>query len=311
MGRSIAMAAALLWSCGADFIEPNPPRLAREHTDYGASFVAEPAVWLVISDLYLEHDEDCAAAIAWLSGIVRASVPSGVAGTMELSAIQVSPCTQPNTRQIDPVAIDAALGAAAAQFAGRNVRPIVIYANNILLAIPSQISSALKTVRNLSIARGALEPRLWAVATSSVLGSIAPDRAVNWSYVGDPATAAALTQAAAADLPFVSDVNVISPALPLFASGPAGVRFFKVCSLDKAVQPLDFASDGSAVAFDPANPPHYRVTLPGRLAVPHAAFVPLHAGFDTEACLDHCDRYVGDDPIKWLTWPGCFLRSAS
>lgn len=312
MGRTIAIVVtALLCSCGADFIEPNPPRLSRKHIDYGASFVAEPAVWLVISDLYLEHDEDCAAAVAWLSGIVRSSIPSSIAGALELQPIQVSPCTQPNSRQIDPVAIDAALRDGAAQFPGRNVRPVLIYANNILLGVPSQIAGALKTVRNLSAARGALEPRLWALATAEVLGSVNADRPIGWTYVGGPTVAQQLTQAATADLPFVSDVNVVSAPLPLFASGPAGVQYFKICSLDQSVQALDFRSDGSAVAFDPANPPHYRVTLQGRQAVPHDQFQPLHAGFEAEACLGHCDRYLGTDPVRWVTHPGCFLGSAS
>jgi hypothetical protein len=314
VGRSIAIvvaAATLLCSCGADFIEPNPPRLARKHIDYGASSVAEPAVWLVISDLYLEHDEDCAAAVAWLSGIVRSSVPSSVPETLQLDAIQVSPCTQPNSRQIDPVAIDAALRDAAARFPGRNVRPVVIYANNILLAVPAQIGGALRTIRKLSATRGALEPRFWVLASTTVLASVDVDRPIGWTYVGDPAMAQQLGRAAGGDLPFLSDVSFVSPPLPLFASGPAGVQFFKVCSLDDSVQALDFKSDGSAVAFDASNPPHYRVTLQGRQAVPHEQFQPLHAGFDAEACMGHCDRYVGDEPVRWLTLPGCFLRSAS
>jgi hypothetical protein len=307
MARSIAIAAALLCACGADLIEPNPPRLARMHSDYRASFVAEPALWLVISDIYLEHDEDCASAVAWLSGAVRNSIPSTAAGTLELTAIQVSPCTQPNTRTIDPVAIDAALRDGAARFPNRAVRPLLIYANNILLNVPGQIATALQTVRQLSVSRGALEPRLWIVVARNISVPSA-DRVLNWTYAGDPTVAQQLAQSATDELPFMSDADVVSPALALFASGPPGVRSFKVCAMDDGIQALDFAADGTAVSFDATHPPHYRVTLHARQAVPHAQFQPLSVGLETEACFDHCDRYLGvDAPVRWLAQPGCML----
>src|SRR5256714_8232016 len=72
---NIAPAAALLCACGAEFIEPNPPQLVRTRVDYQASSAAEPAVWVVVSDLFLEHDEDCAATVAWLGASIRGAVP--------------------------------------------------------------------------------------------------------------------------------------------------------------------------------------------------------------------------------------------
>ena len=278
---------------------------------YRASSVAEPVLWLVISDIYLEHDEDCASAVAWLEDVVRSSIPSTAPAALELTAIQVSPCTQPNTRTIDAAAIDANLREGAARFPGRAVRPLLIYANNILLNVPGQIATALQSIRQLSVNRGALEPRVWVLVGRNI-GVPTADRVLNWTYAGDPAIARQLAQMAADELPFMSDSDVVSPPLSLFASGPSGIRSFKVCAIDEGVQALDFAADGSAVAFDVSRPPHYRVTLHARYAVPHAQFEPLSAGLEAEACFDHCERYLGDDPpVRWLSRPGCFLGSAS
>jgi hypothetical protein len=311
MARCIAIATALLCACGADLIEPNPPKLARTRSEYRASSVAEPAVWLVISDIYLEHDEDCASAVAWLESVVRAAIPSTAAGTLELAPIQVSPCTQPNTRTIDAPAIDAALRDAASRFPGKAVRPLLIYANNILLNVPGQIATALQSIDQLSVNRGALTPRLWVLLARNISIPSA-DRVLNWTYSGDPAIAQQLAQTAADELPFMSDSDVVSPALPLFASGPPGVRSFKVCAMDEGVQAVDFAADGTAVTYDVAHPPHYRVTLHARFAVPHGQFQPLSAGIETEACFDHCDRYLGDNPpVRWLARSGCLSGSAS
>lgn len=308
MVRSSALATLLLCACGAEFVEPNPPRLVRARIDYAASSSTEPAVWLVVSDLFLEHDEDCAATVSWLGASVRAAVPASAAGTLELSPIQTSPCTQPNTRTIDPAFIDLALRGAEAAFPGRSVRAVVVYANNVVLAVPGQIASALDSVRKLAVARGALPPRLWAILPARIANAgVLADRTLTWSYAFDPAIERDIARIAADELPFTTDAAVVTPPMAVFASGPPGVRMFKVCGIDQGVQALGFAADGTAVSVDAANPPQYRVTLARRLAVPRFQFQPLHAGIDVEACMDHCDRYVGDDPVRWLTNPGCFL----
>jgi hypothetical protein len=298
-------ALALLWSCGADFIEPNPPRLLRARVDYQASSVAEPVVWLVIADLFLEHDADCASTLAWLGTSVRAGIPAGAPAMLELPPIQTSPCTQPNTRTIDAKAIDAALRSAEAAFPGRAVRAVLVYANNIRLALPGQIVAALDAVRQMSAARGALEPRLWAVLPAALAGGLRADRTLVWSYAGDVAIVQQIAQIAAEELPFSSDASTVSPPRQLFARGPSGVRVFKVCQTDQGVQTLGFPADGSAVSVDAAHPPEYRVTLSARRALPHAQFRPLSAGLEVEACIDHCDRYYGDEPFRWVTRPGC------
>ena len=311
MVRNIATAAALLCACGAEFIEPNPPRLVRRRVDYQASSVPEPAVWLVVSDLFLEHDEDCAATVAWLGASIRGAVPASVPGRLELPVVQTSPCTQPNSRAIDPSAIDAALRGAEAAFPGRSVRAVIVYANNVLATVPGQIASALDAARKLAVARGALEPRMWALLPGGLATGVRADRTVTWTYAGDPALARQLADVAAQELPFTSDAALVTPPLALFASGPDGVRVFKVCKVDPAVQLLGFAGDGTSVAVDSADPPEYRVTLAPRFALPRSEFQAQHAGLEVEACIDHCDRYHGDDRVRWLTRPGCLLPGAS
>jgi len=308
--RNIAAVAALLCACGAEFIEPNPPRLVRTRVDYQASSAVEPAVWVVVSDLFLEHDEDCAATVAWLGASIRAAVPASVSGALELPAVQTSPCTQPNSRTIDPAAIDAAVRTAESAFPGRAVRAVIVYANNVLLSVPGQIASALESARQMAVARGALEPRLWALLPGNLTG-VRADRTVIWTYAGDPAIARQVVDIAAAELPFTSDAALVTPPLQVFARGPAGVRVFKVCQVDNAVQLLGFAGDGTPVSFDSAQPPLYRVALPARFALPRSQFQAQHAGFEVEACLEHCDRYHGDDRVRWLTKQGCLLAEAS
>jgi hypothetical protein len=305
--RSIAVAAgALVCACGTDFIEPNPPRLVRARIDYQGSSTPEPAAWLVIADLFLEHDEDCAATLSWLNASMRAALPPSVPAALQLPALQLSPCTQPNARSIDPAAIDAALRAADAAFPGRPVRAVLIYANNVLLTVPGQITSALDAARRLAVARGALEPRVWALLPASIAG-VRADRTLSWTYAGDPAISRQISQIAADELPFTSDAGLTTPPLALFERGPAGVRVFKVCAIDDGVQPVGFAADGNPVPVDAAHPPQYRIALPARVAVPRGQFQPRHAGLEVEGCLDHCDRYYGDDPVRWLTRTGCLL----
>jgi hypothetical protein len=311
VGRQIAAVAALLCACGAEFIEPNPPRLVRTRIDYQASSTAEPAVWLVVSDLFLEHDEDCASTVAWLGTSIRRAIPASRAGLLELPAVQISPCTQPNSRAIDPAAIDAALRGAEAAFPGHAVRAVIVYANNVLLAVPAQIASALDAARRLAVARGALEPRLWALLHPALAGGVRADRTVVWTYAGDPEIARQLSQMAAEELPFASDAALVTPPLQVFARGPTGVRVFKVCEVDPGVEVLGFPADGTPVSVESSHPPEYRVALPPRFALPRAQFQPQHAGLEVEACLDHCDRYHGDDRVRWLTRAGCVLSGAS
>jgi hypothetical protein len=305
--RTIAVAAALSCACDADFIDPNPPRLVRMRTEYQTQPLPEPAVWLLVADLYLEHDEDCAATVAWLQASIQAAVPQSAAGTLALPPLQTSPCTQPNSRTIDPAAIDAALRGAEAAFPGHPVRSVIVYANNVILAIPGQIATALDSARQLAVARGALQPRLWAVLPAALVNRLRTDQTLVWTYAGDPAIAAGLAQIVSRELPFTSDGGLPSPALEVFANGPAGVRLFKVCEVDPNVEVLGFPGDGSAVTLDAASPPEYRVTLAPHLAVPRAAFQPQRAGLEVEACLGNCDRYFGDDRVRWLTRQGCLL----
>lgn len=306
MIRRIAIAAALLSACGAEFIDPNPPRLSRIRIDHSGSAVAEPAVWIVLADLFLEHDEDCAAATAWLSSSIRAAVPPGTPGALELLTLQISPCTQPNSRALDPANIDAALRAGEAAFPGRAVRAVIVYANNVQLAVPASIARALDTARQQALARGALEPRVWAFLTPAGLGTIRADRTILWTYSGDPGVARQIAQLAADELPFTTDADVVTSPLPVFGASPPGIRLFKVCEVDQGVEPIAFARDGTPVVFDVAQPPLYRVTLPIRVALPRAQFQAQHAGLEVEACFDHCDRYYGDEPpVRWLTKQGC------
>ena len=75
-------------------------------------------------------------------------------------------------------AADAALRTAEAAFPGRSVRAVLVYANNVLLAVPSPISASLEAARRLVLARGALEPRIWTLLPATVGNTVRADRTI-------------------------------------------------------------------------------------------------------------------------------------
>ena len=318
-GRKIIVAIpALLLAlgCGADFIETNPPELARASAEYVGSSMPEPLVWFLVADLYLENPADCPAAISFLRSSVNAAMPAAPLSA-DLGGVSLSDCTQPVTRTLDPALIDDAVRQAETTFAGHAVRAVLLYVNNLAIAPPPQITEAILTARARIGARSGLQPALWvSLVPSANPGPLPADHSVPWSYVGDPAYARTLAQSLSAAVPFVSDAALVAGPLPLLGGGDlARTREFKICAADEGISAVGFAADGRAVEIDPVTPPQYRVALAGRRAIERSAFQPLRVHVDSEVCLAHCDRLFhyapGEQGVRWNAKRGCLLQGSS
>jgi len=314
--RTALAAATLLLGCGADFVETAPPDLARATTEYVASSVPEPLVWMVVADLYLENPADCPAALAYLDASIKAAMPAAPL-SMDLGRVTVSPCTQSIARTLDPALIDGAVHRAELAFPGHAVRAVLLYVNNLALAPPAQITDALLAARSRIHARSGLFPRIWTSIPSTAPRSAIPaDHTVPWGYVGDPSYAAALAKSFQQAVPFVTDAAVQAGPMPLLAAGDLSrARALKVCRADDGISGMGFALDGSTVEIDAGRPPQYRVALNPRFAMEQTGFEPLRVRVESEVCLDHCDRFFeyepGGNAVRWSSSPHCLLKGAS
>jgi hypothetical protein len=312
LGLLLAFASS---ACGAQFVEQNPPRLVRSEATYTASSTPDPTVWLLVSDLYLEDPSECPAALSWLEGSLRSAVSSIDAAALELPPISVSGCTQPVSRSVDGRAIDAEVQQAEANLAGRPVRAIIVYANNIALRPPPAVGAGLAQAQGLAKARGAQVPLLWMLLASQSAAPAENDGSMSWTYAFDPGFAAAISTFASPRLPLQSDKGFAAGPLPVFPGGkPAGVRQFKLCSMDKGLVAVGFAADGSAVQMNPLSPPSFGVQFAPRHGIQRSDFTPMSLRLEIEACLDHCDRFFdyspGTQPVRWNAKKGCLLQEA-
>jgi len=317
--RTLARSASALLlaaGCGADFMEANPPQLARASSEYVASSAPEPLVWFVVADLFLENPADCPAALAYLDASVKAAMPAAPLSS-NLGKVSLSPCTQPANRTLDPAVIDDAVRGAEAAFPGHAVRAVLLYVNNLNLPLPPQVAEGLLTARARIGTRSGLTPRIWLSLVASANPPALPsDHSVPWGYVGDPAYPAALAKSLSESVPFVSDDRVVAGPMPLLAGDDLSrTREFKVCAADDGVSAVDFAADGTTVEIDRARPPQYRVALKARRAMERFAFQPLRVHVDSEVCLDHCDRFFdyhpGSEGLRWDASRGCLLQESS
>jgi hypothetical protein len=295
--------------CGADFVEPHPPDLARTTTEYVASSMPEPLVWFVVADLFLENPADCPAALDFLEASVTAAMPK-VPLFAHVGSISLSDCTQPASRTFDPAVIDDAVHLAERAFAPHAVRAVLLYANNLAIAPPPQVTDAILTARARIRARSGLTPAIWVSLAGTAKGGALPaDHSVPWSFVGDPAYARALGDSLRMALPFVSDVIDTGPHALLGGADAVRARKFKVCGSDANIAGVGFAADGSPVDLDPSRPPQYVVALSARRALEQSAFQPLRVHVASEVCTDHCDRLFhyspGGDPVRWDASRGC------
>jgi hypothetical protein len=290
--------------CGAvHFTEPDPPALFRSKADYSSAAVAEPVVWLPVLDLFAESPEACDGARAWTLQSIRDAMTAAPAPHLELAGADLSPsCAQDPARALDAAGLQGEIENAVAAFPAGHVRVVIVYANNVELAVPDSVATPLVTLRQSGF--------LWTVARAPVSSQIAADQVIDWTFAADPALAQSLATAASHELPLQSDSIDLSPQ-PIFAGGDLSrARSVKLCAADGLVTVANMAQDGSATEVNPGQPPVFEVEFAPRYALPRSQFQPQHASVEVEGCSDHCDRYVTFQPgdlRRWDTTRGCLL----
>jgi hypothetical protein len=302
----------LLLSCGqVHFVETRPPRLFHAQAEWRTGAAPEPVLWMPVLDLFIERPQDCAPAKAWTLAAVRAAMSANEMFKIELPAQDLSPqCNQPPERGLDIAAAQAALQRAREANPQLHLRPIVVYANNIDLAVAESLRVSLLGFKGAEAAQARPVPLVWSLSRQEVALQLGADNGVKWSYTGDSALAARIAAIAAADLPLQSDTNFRAGPLQLLTGQEmARARLFKVCTVPRGVTLAGAAGDGRATATDVAHPPLFSVDIPQRIGLPRSKFQPQVVTVPVEACEGNCERYFnfrpGEEPRPWNATPGC------
>jgi hypothetical protein len=302
----------LLFGCGqVHFVETRPPRLFHAQAEWRTGAAPEPVVWMPVLDLFIERPQDCAAAKAWTVDAVRAAVSANEMFKIELPAQDLSPqCTQPAGRALDVSAAQAALQKAREANPQLQLRPILVYANNVDLAVAESLRISLLGFKAAEAAQARPLPLVWSLSRESVASQLGADNGVKWSYAGDSALAERIGALAAAELPLQTDTDFRAGPLPLLTGEElARAQLFKVCGVPRGVTLAGLADDGSAVAVDLAHPPLFSVDVPQRVGLPRSQFQPQVVKVPVEGCEGNCERYFdyhpGDEPRPWNATLGC------
>jgi hypothetical protein len=223
---------------------------------------------------------------------------------MALPTVEVSPgCVQQPDRAFDPTPLADTIRSARAAFPGRVVRPLVLYANNVELALPPRIVNGLAQLRS-DASQDGVEPWMYAVGLMDPAGTPF-DRTVRWSHGTDPALWNGLRSLLDADLPFQSRRGGTFSAPLLDASLGAAGTLYRICSSSGGVRVSGCAAGPSAPCGLPP-PPTATVTFTPVLALP-GSVPPARAVVTYEACTVRCERFVDADGdlVPWTDLGGC------
>lgn len=290
-------------------MDPNPPRLFRNTAEFTSAAVSEPVVWVAVTNLFIENAGDCAWARQSSLAAVRQAIARAGGAQIEVSAQDLSPdCRRRSEMALDVNALRAGFGAAQTALPANNVRPLIVYVDNIdfpLIAEPATIEQARSTI-------SAFRGLLWTVSFPSVSSQLHADRSVTWSYAGDATVADRIGEVVKADLPLQSTAGAASGAVPLLDGSQLGVtREFKVCAVPPEAAPDSYPALGITHLLDGAHPPTIIFKLPQLLASPKSSFRSSTFKASVEGCTANCDRYFirepGADPFRWSAMPDCAL----
>jgi hypothetical protein len=303
--------ALLLVGCGeVHFVDPNPPRLFRTKAQFTSSAVNEPLVWMAILNLFIEDAADCGGAKDQTLSALRAAF-SGVGATqLELTARDLAPDCRERGQSIDVDSINAAFAAAQLTFPAAHVRPLMVYVDDIDLPVGGPLVAQLRGLRKLQ--SGATGPLLWVVAFKSVWEQLAPNRAVDWLYAGDPSLRDRVSVPVNADLPLRSIATLTSGPISLLEPGQLdGTREFKVCAVPPQAIPGTYPQPGTTQVLDRAHPPTIVFALPQNIAVEKSGYHDITLEASVEGCTANCERYFigepGGDPYEWDQMNRCAL----
>lgn len=295
----------VLAACGSvNYTDPNAPRLFRSTVTYTTSAQEEPLVWMPLIDLFDESGINCTAAQAWLRQAIRSAVQATSHNPVELEGALVSPgCDQQPSRTLDVDALRQQIADAAAARPTAHVKALVVYANNISLPAPAGVVEGLSQLRASGF--------LWLLARAAIESSVPADAAQDWTFTYDATLSANLSKTLAPVFPLISDAGADSGPQPILGRDDLPhTQAVKICKTGPSLSFPDVPRNGTAFAVNPAQPPHYRVTFPQQVAVPHANFSVQKTSFEIEGCSANCAGYFSSEPgdlRRWDQTRGCFL----
>lgn len=305
-----ALALAALSACGTDFYEPNPPGLSSLTRRASSRSQAEPTVYLLILDLYMPSAASCDVArqdlIRLVSGAIHGRDPEATVLPLEMLP---PTCSQAPFRRLALGGYPQAIEALEVKL-GRRIRPLILYVNNVDLALPTSLSGDI-TQLHATVTEGGLSPFVWGITTARVKNQLGfLDRAIDWTFSGDPSLEAAFTATVAADLPLLTRTGSGEEIPLLDADQLATVQQLKICS-DASIEARGFVLDGSAVVVRREDPPRFVTHFSPLLAVPRTAYSDQTVALSMELCTANCDRFLEDPALRtrraWNRFHGCVL----
>ncbi len=301
------LAAAVLLSCGGDFVEPNPPALEWLDQRRVVQTRFEPVVLAVVVDLSIRDEESCAEVIAALRDVHREAATEPVRNALMVPPVVLTPgCEQTRDRRL-PESLREELERAVAELPGHEVRPVVLYVNNLDVPLSSGLAADLKALRQ-PLSNGQA-PVLWGVVLPAVEAQLDLEILHPWTWARDPALLPAIRDGLDARLPPWSEEPLERVDL-LPADVRARAHAVKVCDHSSALSAGSVPVDGSAVSLEEVGDPYLSVGGPPRERARIGPLTPpRELTWRVEVCGGHCDRTVrgehGALGPRWSRSVGC------
>jgi hypothetical protein len=312
---AIAALAAASAACPAGFVDPNPPVLQRLERVWSPPIENEPVVYALLLDLHLARGLDCAGTKAQIASRVRSILITPSTPGIELPMVDISPnCRQAPDRHFDASALDLAIQGAERTYGSKHVRALLLYVNNIDLAVPESLQSDFASLRIYMAGRGAPLPIAWAITMPKGRDEGIFLRFMSWQHSSDSGMFSALASTAGIELPFQALGTAPPEGVPVFTpQEAASIVGWKFCGpSDLRISALNFTFDGKAKVISPGSPPAFRFEAPQAAPSMKSGFAFTPVRFWVEICTANCDHFSRRDNGAVAVWDettGCFLPS--
>jgi hypothetical protein len=302
---------------GGKFLRVGAAALSHPETmggvkDYQPAAEQAPVLLQLILDLAIADPTRCQQVETTLLSTMRAACNTAAAGGTfhEFSLIDLAPnCQRTDSRGFDPVG----LADGIKQYVRQNVtqvhnRVVLFYANNLASPVPSQLNDELTQLPMDFMGDPRVSTYFWSMTTPGATMNVPYDLPGVWTAIEDPTFTTSIQMAAAANLPFMTQLHDDNAMIELL--DPSMVSqwqggFLKICTATPMVQ---LAAGGQPVmtndvGIDPATPPGFLVTLQPKITVPHSTFASDDVIVRWEVCQRWCDHpFTSDTGIAGSSW---------
>jgi hypothetical protein len=271
-----------------------------------------PVLLQLILDLAIADPTRCQQVRDTLLSTLRAACNTAATGGSfhEFALIDLAPnCQRTDSRGFDPVG----LADSIKQYVRQNVtqvnnRVVLFYANNLASPVPSTLNDELAQLPMMFVGDARVRTYYWSMTAAGATMNVAFDLPGVWTAIEDPTFMTSIQMAAAANLPFMTQLHDDNTMIELL--DPQMVQterggFLKICT---ATPPVQLATGGTPqttndVGIDPAAPPGFFVQLPPKITVPHQSFASDDVIVRWEICRRWCDHpFKTDTGIAGDSW---------